>query len=109
MAKISVKLDINRLVEYFGGLIKSGIGFAGKKLAEKEQLRKTANAVFKAAAKEMYQNMAILGEQDYTDLKKCAINSPRMSLRGAELRGILSAALVQTEARSQGNLLYRLV
>jgi hypothetical protein len=32
-----------------------------------------------------------------------------MSLRGAELRGILSAALVQTEARSQGNLLYCLV
>jgi transcriptional regulator with XRE-family HTH domain len=32
-----------------------------------------------------------------------------MSLRGAELRGILSAALVRSEARSRGNLLYRLV
>jgi hypothetical protein len=82
MAKASGELDINRLVEYLGGLlgdlIKSGIGFAGKKLAEKERLRKTAHAVFKAAAKEIYQNMAILGEQDYKVLKKYAINSPQI-------------------------------
>ena len=32
-----------------------------------------------------------------------------MSLRGAELRGILSVTLVRTEARSIGSLLYRLV
>jgi hypothetical protein len=32
-----------------------------------------------------------------------------MSLRGAELRGILNIELYQAEARSRGILLYRLV
>ena len=42
----------------------------------------------------------------HTDFLICAL---AMSLRGAELRGILSVTLVWTEARSIGSLLYRLV
>jgi hypothetical protein len=76
MAAINVNLDVNRLIEYLSGLIISAINHTGKKQAEKKRLQEAANAVFKATAKEMYHNMAILGEQNYHELKKYAINTP---------------------------------
>ena len=46
----------------------------------------------------------------YTERKTAGGEETRiMSLRGAELRSILSVTLARTEARSIGSLLYRLV
>jgi hypothetical protein len=72
---VNIKFDVNRLVEYFGNIIKNSIEYAGKKQAEKKQQQQTANAIFRAAAKEIYTNLAILSEQNYDVIKTQAINS----------------------------------
>jgi hypothetical protein len=70
-----IKIDVNRLIEYLGAVIKKGIDKAEKKQVEKTQRQAIADAIFKDTAIEMNNNLAILGEIKDDDIKTLAINS----------------------------------